>query len=60
MPTGGIEPNTHCFEDWFNAGVSCIGMGSQLFDKNKIANKEFTSLQKDIENAVNLAKLYNK
>ena len=31
MVTGGIEPTTACLSDWFGAGVSCVGIGAQLF-----------------------------
>ena len=31
MATGGIEPTGSCLSEWFNAGVSCVGIGAQLF-----------------------------
>ena len=55
MPTGGITPDVDSLEKWFNAGVNCVGMGSQLFDKTKIKKSDFTGLQKDIAKAVNIA-----
>jgi 2-dehydro-3-deoxyphosphogluconate aldolase/(4S)-4-hydroxy-2-oxoglutarate aldolase len=30
MPTGGIEPTEACIKEWFSAGVSCVGIGSNL------------------------------
>ncbi len=30
MPTGGVSPTRESLEAWFKAGVSCVGMGSQL------------------------------
>lgn len=39
MPTGGVQPNETNLKEWFNAGVYCVGMGSQLF-KNEIIEKE--------------------
>lgn len=34
MPTGGVSPNEESIGSWFNAGVTCVGMGSQLIKKN--------------------------
>lgn len=55
MPTGGINPTENGLSEWFNAGVNCVGMGSQLFDKLKINNGDFKGLELDIEKAVKTA-----
>jgi 2-dehydro-3-deoxyphosphogluconate aldolase/(4S)-4-hydroxy-2-oxoglutarate aldolase len=34
MPTGGVSPNEESIGAWFKAGVTCVGMGSQLIKKN--------------------------
>ena len=34
MPTGGVSPNEKSIGAWFKAGVTCVGMGSQLIKKN--------------------------
>ena len=31
MVTGGVEPTAQSLTDWFGAGVTCVGIGSQLF-----------------------------
>ncbi|MCC8173193.1 MAG: bifunctional 4-hydroxy-2-oxoglutarate aldolase/2-dehydro-3-deoxy-phosphogluconate aldolase [Odoribacter sp.] len=36
MPTGGVEPTEENLKEWFKAGVTCVGMGSNLFPKSKI------------------------
>jgi 2-dehydro-3-deoxyphosphogluconate aldolase / (4S)-4-hydroxy-2-oxoglutarate aldolase len=36
MPTGGVSPDEANLKGWFNAGVHCVGMGSQLFPKADI------------------------
>ncbi|WP_405370761.1 MULTISPECIES: bifunctional 4-hydroxy-2-oxoglutarate aldolase/2-dehydro-3-deoxy-phosphogluconate aldolase [unclassified Nonlabens] len=59
MPTGGVEPTSDSMGEWFNAGVNCVGMGSQLFDKKKISSGDFEGLQKDISIAVEVAKTIN-
>jgi len=37
MVTGGVEPTAENLEGWFKAGAFCVGMGSKLFPKDKIA-----------------------
>lgn len=41
MVTGGVKPTRENLESWFKAGVSCVGMGSNLFPKDVIAAKEW-------------------
>ncbi|QKG79470.1 bifunctional 4-hydroxy-2-oxoglutarate aldolase/2-dehydro-3-deoxy-phosphogluconate aldolase [Tenuifilum thalassicum] len=41
MPTGGVAPSEDNLKEWFNAGVTCVGMGSKLFPKQVIENKQF-------------------
>lgn len=48
MPTGGVEPNEDNLKKWFNAGVVCVGMGSQLFKAEYIENNDFESLKNKI------------
>ena len=37
MVTGGVAPEKENLEKWFAAGVFCVGMGSKLFPKDKVA-----------------------
>ena len=37
MVTGGVEPTEENLKGWFAAGVFCVGMGSKLFPKDKVA-----------------------
>lgn len=34
MVTGGVRPTRENLEGWFKAGVTCVGMGSNLFPKD--------------------------
>jgi 2-dehydro-3-deoxyphosphogluconate aldolase/(4S)-4-hydroxy-2-oxoglutarate aldolase len=56
MPTGGVAPNRENLTGWFNAGVTCVGMGSQLISKDIIANKDYAKLEQDVKNAMALIK----
>ena len=44
MPTGGVSPTEENLKAWFDAGVTCVGMGSKLIVKNE--NPEITILKK--------------
>ncbi len=37
MVTGGVEPTEENLTAWFKAGVYCVGMGSKLFPKDRVA-----------------------
>lgn len=37
MVTGGVEPTQDNLTKWIEAGVTCVGMGSNLFPKEVIA-----------------------
>ena len=41
MVTGGVEPTEENLTAWFKAGVFCVGMGSKLFPKDKVAQADW-------------------
>ena len=56
MPTGGVSPTEENLRGWFEAGVTCVGMGSQLISKEVLANKDFVSLKTKVQEALSLIK----
>ncbi|MFD2563905.1 bifunctional 4-hydroxy-2-oxoglutarate aldolase/2-dehydro-3-deoxy-phosphogluconate aldolase [Aquimarina rubra] len=52
MPTGGVKPSLENLKLWFDAGVSCVGIGSQLFNKDDVKNGKFYKLTDDIKEAL--------
>ena len=52
MVTGGVEPEEENLRIWFNAGVTCVGMGSQLFDKSLLAEGRFQELEDKVRTAM--------
>ncbi|HLT08674.1 MAG TPA: bifunctional 4-hydroxy-2-oxoglutarate aldolase/2-dehydro-3-deoxy-phosphogluconate aldolase [Cyclobacteriaceae bacterium] len=54
MPTGGVEPTKENLSAWFKAGVTCVGMGSQLFKKEWIQGKDYATLEQEIAKALAL------
>jgi 2-dehydro-3-deoxyphosphogluconate aldolase/(4S)-4-hydroxy-2-oxoglutarate aldolase len=45
MPTGGVEPTHENLSSWFGSGVMAVGMGSQLFSKELIEQKNWPALE---------------
>lgn len=44
MPTGGVTPDEDNLKAWFNAGVTCVGMGSNLFPSEMINTKNWNGI----------------
>ena len=45
MPTGGVSTDEANLKAWFDAGVTCVGMGSKLISKEILANKDYAGLE---------------
>jgi 2-dehydro-3-deoxyphosphogluconate aldolase/(4S)-4-hydroxy-2-oxoglutarate aldolase len=48
MPTGGVEPTKESIASWMDAGVVCVGMGSNLISKTLIENKDWDTLKEKV------------
>ena len=44
MVTGGVSPNRENLTAWFEAGVHCVGMGSNLFPKTEIESARWEAI----------------
>lgn len=44
MPTGGVEAKWENIKAWFDAGVTCIGMGSDLVRKDFINGEDWAGM----------------
>ncbi|MDR1602805.1 MAG: bifunctional 4-hydroxy-2-oxoglutarate aldolase/2-dehydro-3-deoxy-phosphogluconate aldolase [Tannerella sp.] len=44
MATGAVEPTDENLSAWFNAGVTCVGMGSNLFPKQTVENGDWQAI----------------
>ena len=49
MPSGGVTPERESLEEWFKAGVACVGLGSQL-------TKDFSTITEKVKNALQIVK----
>lgn len=53
MVTGGVEPTTESLKEWFGAGVSAVGIGSQLFPKAVVDAGNFEEITQKINTLIN-------
>ena len=56
MPTGGVSTDEDNLRGWFDAGVTCVGMGSQLISKDILAKGDFEGLKSKVEATIKLIK----
>ncbi len=60
MPTGGVSPTEENLKAWFDAGVTCVGMGSKLISKEILANNDFVRLEAKVKEALALIQKVRK
>lgn len=54
MVTGGVKPEEENLSGWFKAGVTCVGMGSNLFPKDVIKAGEWSKITELCRHALEL------
>jgi 2-dehydro-3-deoxyphosphogluconate aldolase/(4S)-4-hydroxy-2-oxoglutarate aldolase len=52
MPTGGVEPTAESLTALFNAGVYCVGMGSQLITNATLEKKQWGELEQKVAQVI--------
>lgn len=52
MVTGGVKPEEANLKGWFDAGVTCVGMGSNLFPSDVLAAKDWGKITEMCKNAL--------
>ena len=45
MPTGGVNTSKENLKSWFDAGVTCVGLGSQLISNQVTEQRDFEGLK---------------
>jgi len=58
MPTGGVSPTEESLKAWFEAGVTCVGMGSKLIAKDTSGHYNFKEIEKMIKFSIDTIKSY--
>jgi 2-dehydro-3-deoxyphosphogluconate aldolase/(4S)-4-hydroxy-2-oxoglutarate aldolase len=54
MPTGGVSTEEENLRAWFDAGVTCVGMGSKLISKEVLANEDYQGLKVKVAETLEL------
>ncbi len=60
MPTGGVEPAEENLKQWFNAGVTAVGMGSNLITPEIISSHDWKTLTENVAGVIHMIKKYKK
>jgi 2-dehydro-3-deoxyphosphogluconate aldolase/(4S)-4-hydroxy-2-oxoglutarate aldolase len=58
MPTGGVSPTEESLNAWFEAGVTCVGMGSKLIVKELVAAKDWKGIEENVRQALAIIKKF--
>jgi 2-dehydro-3-deoxyphosphogluconate aldolase / (4S)-4-hydroxy-2-oxoglutarate aldolase len=54
MPTGGVEATEASLKAWFDAGVTCVGMGSNLITKELLAAADYPGIAANVKNTLEI------
>ena len=60
MVTGGVKPEETNLKTWFDAGVTCVGMGSNLFPSELINKQDWEGITKLCIDALSIIKKVRK
>ncbi len=54
MISGGVSPDEANLRGWFEAGATCVGMGSKLISKAVLEQKDWAGLEEKVREVTNL------
>ena len=60
MPTGGVSPIEQNLKSWFDAGVTCVGMGSKLMAKHADGSFDYDKIEQQTKNALQIISALRK
>ncbi|MBV5283725.1 MAG: bifunctional 4-hydroxy-2-oxoglutarate aldolase/2-dehydro-3-deoxy-phosphogluconate aldolase [Paludibacter sp.] len=60
MVTGGVKPEEANLKTWFDAGVTCVGMGSNLFPAEMMKANDWAGITKLCSDALEIIKKVKK
>lgn len=60
MPTGGVDTSEESLAEWFAAGVTCVGLGSNLFPGKLVKEKRWDEIAKVINQTITTLKSVRK
>ncbi len=54
MPTGGVENTRESLQGWFAAGVTCVGMGSNLIRRDLLDHGDYAAIANNVRETLGL------
>lgn len=54
MPTGGVDTTEESLKSWFDAGATCVGIGSKLISNDIIANSKYEELTQKVKEVIDI------
>lgn len=54
MPTGGVDTSIENLTDWFEAGATCVGMGSKLIDKQALVSGNYNLITQKVKEVLKI------
>ena len=60
MPTGGVSPTEENLKSWFEAGVTCVGMGSKLMAKHTDGSFDYATIEQQTKQTLLLISSFRK
>ena len=54
MPTGGVTPTSENLKSWFDAGVTCVGLGSQLIGKSSDGTYDYQGIETKVKEVIKI------
>ncbi len=54
MPTGGVDTTQENLTAWFEAGATCVGMGSKLIDKQALVQGNFDLITQKVKDVIKI------
>ena len=58
MPTGGVAPTEESLTEWFNSGVTCVGIGSKLIFKNDNGQFDYNGIEELTKKCISIIKRF--
>ena len=54
MPTGGVDSTEESLRKWFEAGVACVGMGTNLITKELLSKQDYAGIEAKVRATIKL------
>lgn len=58
MVTGGVQPTKESIDEWFGAGAYAVGLGSNLFPKDVVAEGNYPWIEQKVAESIALVKAF--